>query len=274
LEEAEALGYAPRFNVAPTQQIPVLRRTESGPHLGLMRWGLVPPWVDSLGKRAPLFNAQVETVAVKPTFRSIIKNMRCLVPTDGFYEWQAINGKKQPHYFGLTDHKPYFFAGLWQSWHKSDPPLESWIIPTTRANELLRQLHDRMPVILSNVANGTRFAFDWRIEGSTMYGVKRQPIRCLSGQWQFLHGNEWIEVNSFAEAELMATAEPLCYAVINKQVTDVTAAPVLGLAAQAWLMHYRGGPTRMYRLCIALADVLRERFADSVDTQLRESLSG
>jgi hypothetical protein len=97
-----------------------------------------------------------------------------------------------------------------------------------------------------------------------MYGVKRQPIRCFAGQWQFLHGNEWIEVNSFAEAELMATAEPLCYAVINKQVTDVGVAAVLALAAQAWLMHYRGESTRMSRLCIALAELLRERLADLV----------
>jgi hypothetical protein len=101
-----------------------------------------------------------------------------------------------------------------------------------------------------------------------MYGVIRQPIRCLAGRWEFLHANEWIKVGSLAEAELMALAEPMCYGVINKQVTDVGAAAFLALAAQAWLMHYRGRPNRMYRLCITLADVLRERVADSVGAKL------
>jgi putative SOS response-associated peptidase YedK len=149
LQEAEAMGYGERFNVAPTQQIPVVRRTTSGVHLGLMRWGLVPPWADEPGKGAPLINAKSESVAQKPTFRSIIKNKRCLIPADGFYEWEKVGTKKQPHYFGREGHKPFMFAGLWQSWHKSDPPLESCVMLTTQANELLGQLHDRMPVILS-----------------------------------------------------------------------------------------------------------------------------
>jgi putative SOS response-associated peptidase YedK len=148
-DEAESLGYGPRFNVAPTQQIPVIRRSDQGVSVDLLRWGLIPPWAESPGKGAPLINAQSETVAVKPTFRSIIKNRRCLIPADGFYEWEKIGSKKQPHYFGLSGYKPFCFAGLWQSWNKADPPIESCCILTTRANDLLGQLHDRMPVILS-----------------------------------------------------------------------------------------------------------------------------
>ena len=105
-----------------------------------MRWGLVPPWADEPGKGAPLINAKSETVAEKPTFRSIIKNRRCLIPADGFYEWEKIGTKKQPHYFGLKEYRPFMFAGLWQTWNKSDPPLESCVILTTQANELLGAL--------------------------------------------------------------------------------------------------------------------------------------
>lgn len=140
----------PRYNIAPTQDIPVIRQMEQGRQLDSLRWGLVPPWADSPGKGAPLINAQAETVATKPTFRSIIKNSRCLVPADGFFEWEKVGTKRQPHYFGVKGFKPFAFAGLWQTWKKGDgEPLESCVILTTRANDLLAKLHDRMPVILS-----------------------------------------------------------------------------------------------------------------------------
>jgi putative SOS response-associated peptidase YedK len=145
----EQWDIVPRFNIAPTQQVPVIRQIDGKRELSMMRWGLVPPWAESPGKGAPLINAMSETAAEKPTFRSIIKNKRCLIPADGFFEWETIGKKKQPHYFGLRNFKPFAFAGLWQAWNKSDPPLQSCTILTTRGNDMLSKLHARMPVILS-----------------------------------------------------------------------------------------------------------------------------
>lgn len=146
---AQQWDIAPRYNVAPTQLIPVVRLMDGRRELRMIRWGLVPPWAESPGKGAPLINAMSETVAEKPTFRSIIKNRRCLIPADGFFEWETIGKQKQPHYFGIRGFQPFAFAGLWQTWNKSDPPLESCTILTTHGNDLLSKLHDRMPVILS-----------------------------------------------------------------------------------------------------------------------------
>lgn len=141
--------YVERFNIAPTQDLLVVRELDGRRQFDALRWGLVPPWAESPDKGPVLFNAQSETVAQKPTFRSIIKTRRCLIPADGFYEWEKVGTKKQPHYFGVDGFKPFAFAGLWQTWNKSDPPLHSCVILTTRANELLGKLHDRMPVILA-----------------------------------------------------------------------------------------------------------------------------
>lgn len=138
--------YTPKFNIAPTQYVPVIRQQD----VVLMRWGLVPSWSKSLTGPA-LFNARAETVAEKPSFRTAFKRRRCLIPADGFYEWQVISPKqKQPHYITLRTGKPFAFAGLWESWHPPNGPLvESCTIITTSANEFMQPLHDRMPVILS-----------------------------------------------------------------------------------------------------------------------------
>jgi putative SOS response-associated peptidase YedK len=128
-----------------------IRQAEDHRALAVMRWGLLPPWVDS-PKTAPMLNnARSEDVAEKPTFRGIIKNKRCLIPADGFYEWEKIGKAKQPHYFGLKDFAPFMFAGLWQSWKGEPGVIESCCILTTHANELVGKIHDRMPVILSPV---------------------------------------------------------------------------------------------------------------------------
>lgn len=147
LEETLELG--PRYNIAPSQEAAVVRSTEKGRTLSLLRWGLVPFWAKDpeIGNR--MINARSETVQEKPSFRTSFRRKRCLVAATGFYEWQATDGRKQPWYFGLRDGGPFAMAGLWDRWDKGDSPLESFTILTTEPNELVAQAHRRMPVMLA-----------------------------------------------------------------------------------------------------------------------------
>ena len=147
----EVLRLEPRYNIAPTQLVAtVLRKPEhSDRQFQLLRWGLIPSWAKDPAIGARLINARAETVTEKPSFRTAFRHRRCLVVADGFYEWQRQERKKQPFYFRLQDGKPFAFAGLWEHWEAPDGELtESCTILTTAANELLRPIHDRMPVIL------------------------------------------------------------------------------------------------------------------------------
>ena len=145
-----------RYNVAPTQLVPIVRRTREGAReLVQVRWGLIPSWAKdaSIGNR--LINARAEGLAEKPSFRAAFRARRCLVPADGFYEWQATPQGKRPYRIGLKggsgESLPLFaFAGLWERWEKAPDgvPVESCTIVTTAANELLAPIHERMPVIL------------------------------------------------------------------------------------------------------------------------------
>lgn len=140
---------APRYNIAPTQPVAAVRASESGRELALLRWGLIPPWAKDLSIGARMINARAETAAEKPAFRGAMKQRRCLILADGFYEWQTTGSGKQPFYFRVEGGRPFAFAGLWEQWrnHQGDQ-IHSCTILTTEANELVRPLHDRMPVIL------------------------------------------------------------------------------------------------------------------------------
>lgn len=140
----------PRYNVAPGQEVPVVRVREGRRELATVQWGLVPAWARDLAIGQKLINARAETVAEKPAFRQALRARRCLVPADGFYEWQPAAGRKQPWYFQLRDGRPFAFAGLWERWQAPGvDPLESCAIVTTAANELVAPVHGRMPVVLS-----------------------------------------------------------------------------------------------------------------------------
>jgi putative SOS response-associated peptidase YedK len=141
----------PRFNIAPTQEVAAARILPDGPkrEVALLRWGLVPSWADDLSIGNRLINARAETVAEKPSFRSAYKKRRCLIVTDGFYEWQKTEGKKQPYCFKLKDGGPFAFAGLWEHWEREGNVVETCTILTTQANEVLKPVHDRMPVIVA-----------------------------------------------------------------------------------------------------------------------------
>jgi putative SOS response-associated peptidase YedK len=148
-----------RYNLAPTQQAPVVRMTEPGAprSLDLLRWGLIPYWAKEAGIGNKMINARSESVAEKPSYRHSFRKKRCLVVADGFYEWKREGKAKQPYLIRRRDRRPFAFGGLWSSWR--DPqalaeegrkvePLETFTILTTGANDLIRTLHDRMPVIV------------------------------------------------------------------------------------------------------------------------------
>ena len=140
-----------RYNIAPSQQVAGIRRdpASGARQLSLFRWGLVPSWADdpAIGNR--LINARADTVASKPSFRHAFKRGRMLVVADGFYEWKKTGAAKQPYYIRMKDEAPFAFAGLSEHWHRGDEVIDSCTIITTDANDLMREIHDRMPVILS-----------------------------------------------------------------------------------------------------------------------------
>jgi len=145
------LNIEPRYNIAPTQQAPVIALDEdANRQVRMLRWGLIPRWTKDLKKLALLINARADTIADKPSFRDAFAKRRCLVPADGFYEWRAVAGKsKEPWRIELADRPAFAFAGLWEAWNSPDgETIKSFTIATTDANDALRSIHARMPVIL------------------------------------------------------------------------------------------------------------------------------
>jgi putative SOS response-associated peptidase YedK len=149
--------FAPRYNIAPTQDVAAIRCDAHGARQpAMLRWGLIPSWArdPAIGNR--MINARGETLAEKPAFRSAFRRRRCLVLASGFYEWRGTDRGKQPYYIAAADGRPIAFAGLWERWEKGERPVETCTIVTTGANRVLRELHDRMPVILAPEA-----AIEW-----------------------------------------------------------------------------------------------------------------
>jgi putative SOS response-associated peptidase YedK len=149
---SERPNLAPRYNIAPTQEVPIVRRTRDGMgrELIMVRWGLVPYWADDpkIGNR--LINARRESVARTAAFREAYQRRRCLVPADGFFEWQKDGKARQPLLVRRRDQAPFAFAGLWERWPQPGAGvLRSCTIITCPANELVAPVHDRMPVILA-----------------------------------------------------------------------------------------------------------------------------
>jgi putative SOS response-associated peptidase YedK len=146
----EQPNFPPRYNVAPTQPIPIVRLFEGKRQFALVRWGLLPSWVKDPKTFALLINARGESVTDKPAFRAAMKRRRCLIPADGFYEWRAAGGRKQPCFVRLKSGAPMAFAGLWECWTgPNGEELETAAIVTTEANRTLAPIHSRMPVILA-----------------------------------------------------------------------------------------------------------------------------
>ena len=154
------VGIRKRFNIAPTQEAPVVRvargreapsgdQTAGEREIAMLRWGLVPFWAKDLKAGTNMINARGEGIEAKPAFRDAVKQRRCVVPATGFFEWQGEPGRKQPFAVTLPDHALLAFAGLWERWKPADgEPVETFTIVTTDANEQVARIHDRMPVIL------------------------------------------------------------------------------------------------------------------------------
>lgn len=143
---------APRYNIAPTQAIAVIRRVPAGApmSLTLMRWGLIPAWQREPRQGAPLINARAESLLDKPAFREAFERRRCLIPADGFYEWKGPSGQREAWLIRRTDGQPLAFAGLWEPATGRVPgQAGSCAIVTTEPNDLMRTIHDRMPALLT-----------------------------------------------------------------------------------------------------------------------------
>jgi putative SOS response-associated peptidase YedK len=142
----------PRYNVAPTQEVPAVLAGEEGRRaFALLHWGLVPKWAKERAIGNRMINARAETLAEKPAFRDAFRKRRCLVLADGWYEWQVTPGGKQPWFIRMSDGRPFAFAGLWERWKDpaSGAQLESCTIVTTDASASIRRIHERMPVVLA-----------------------------------------------------------------------------------------------------------------------------
>jgi putative SOS response-associated peptidase YedK len=145
----EAALFQPLYNVAPSLEVPVIRLRGNTRELALLRWGLVPSWSKDLSGSKPI-NARAETILELPTFRNAIRRRRCLIPADGFYEWQKRAGTRQPWHIGMVDGALFAFGGIWEYWAKpGEVPVLSCAIIVTGANEQLEKIHDRMPVIIA-----------------------------------------------------------------------------------------------------------------------------
>ena len=153
----EQPNFPPRFNVAPTQPIPIVRMTEGRRHFALVRWGLIPPWVKDPRSFTLLINARAESVSEKPAFRNAMKRRRCLIPADGFYEWKSEGGRKRPYVtrpngggaHGTHSGTLMAFAGLWETWTgPNGEEMETAAIVTTDANKEMGAVHHRAPVIV------------------------------------------------------------------------------------------------------------------------------
>lgn len=160
----------PRYNIAPTQKAAVITGTEK--RVELFRWGLIPFWAKEKTIGARLINARAETLDVKNSFRRSFASRRCLVPADGFYEWETQGAKKTPYHFTLRDGGLFAFAGLWDSWvSPAGEEVKSFTIITTQANELVSGIHERMPLILSREAEEA-----WLDAGLTDSSVLKQLL--------------------------------------------------------------------------------------------------
>lgn len=145
-----APALAPRFNIAPSQEVAAVRVEEGERRLALLRWGLIPHWADDPKIGNKLINARGETVHKLPSFRSAFRKRRCIIPARGFFEWKTQGKERQPFFIYRQDDAPLALAGLWERWsdEKSGQNIESCTVITTEANALVGRLHNRMPVIL------------------------------------------------------------------------------------------------------------------------------
>ena len=177
--EIEGFDFTPRYNAAPMQWLPVVRQRPGGARiLHLLRWGLVPSWSKDESIATKTINARGESVADKPSFRAAFRRRRCIVPINGFYEWQTVAGGKQPFYIHPVGEEFFGLAGLWERWMRpaEGEELDTFTLITTTANAAIRPLHDRMPVILAPADYAA-----WLSAGTALDQVQRLIQPCPEG---------------------------------------------------------------------------------------------
>lgn len=191
--------FAARYNIAPTT--PVLACT--GEALRPLRWGLVPSWAKDLSAAKPMFNARAETIAQKPSFRQAYRRRRCLIPTNGFYEWRAEQGRKQP-YCCHINHSLFSFAGIWEHWQDAEGnELESCALITTEAKAAMLDLHQRMPVAIA-----PQHYADWLDCRSEKTDLADELLRISAPQYQYYAVSTAVNNVRNEGAELKAALNP------------------------------------------------------------------
>ncbi len=170
----------PRYNLAPTQMAPIVRERDGKRRLDMLRWGLLPKWSRDASGAAKMINARSETIAEKPAYREAFRTRRCLVPADGFYEWQVRGKSKQPYRICLADDATFAFAGLWESW--ADPSdggriVETFTIATVTAAASIAHIHHRMPVILEAADHPAWLTGDIETAGSLLKPSDAEKLR-------------------------------------------------------------------------------------------------
>ncbi|MDQ0484087.1 SOS response-associated peptidase [Guptibacillus hwajinpoensis] len=148
IEQMSIDDYVPRYNIAPSQQIPAVIKADGGNRLGTLRWGLIPFWAKDASISNKLINARSETAHEKASFKHALKRRRCLLLSDGFYEWKREDNRKVPMHIQVKRGEPFAMAGLWEKWKSGNEAVYTCTILTTGANELMENIHTRMPVIL------------------------------------------------------------------------------------------------------------------------------
>ena len=150
--DSDAHAHAPSFNIAPTQNVLTCRTTrDTSREVKVMRWGLIPSWSKGDSTKFTMINARAETITERPAYRTAFRFRRCLIPADGFYEWQRLEGRKQPFFVALESRRALMFAGVWERWRaREGQSVVSCAIITTEANETLASVHHRMPVLLDD----------------------------------------------------------------------------------------------------------------------------
>jgi putative SOS response-associated peptidase YedK len=147
---SDGVAVVPRYNIAPTQPIAIVRADHGVPQFTFARWGLVPAWVDDPRSFSLLINARSDGLLEKPAFKNAMRYRRCLIPASGFYEWRRQRGLRQPYWISRRDGQPMAFAGLWETWADRDGgEIDSACVITVDANATLRPIHDRMPAIVA-----------------------------------------------------------------------------------------------------------------------------
>jgi len=170
----------PRYNLAPTQLAPIVRERDGARRLDMLRWGLLPKWSRDASGAAMMINARSETIAEKPAYREAFRARRCLVPADGFYEWQVRGKTKQPYRISLADGGTFAFAGLWESW--ADPKdggriVETYTVATTVAATSIAHIHHRMPVILQAEDHQTWLTADIEAAGALLRPLDDEKLQ-------------------------------------------------------------------------------------------------